>query len=170
MTEDNFKPANNNQGPKIFVSDKINFDFEKVGKEFYRADLELQGVDHSGASYEGRVFINNDNANYNTPLNSNDGYVGSYYIFGHGGCYGDEGHCDIQRERSPFNLVPTQLKPENVFMIVTSRIKELQMTGKDFKVTIVPILSDSNPLGRYIDTDNVVKIEKIMLHVYDLEG
>ena len=168
MAEDN-KPTNDNAGPKIFVSDKINLDFEKLSKEFYRADLELQEVDHSGPSYEGRVFINNDNANYDTPLNSNGGYVGSYYIFGHGGCYGDEGHCDIRRENSPFNLVPAQLKPENVFMIVTPRIKELPKTGKDFKVTVVPILSDSNPLGRYIDTENVIKIGKILLHIYDLE-
>ena len=147
--------------PKPFVSDIVNFDFEKLGKEFYRADLELQGVDHSGPSYEGRVFINNEFANYDTPLNNNNGYVGSYYIFGHGGCYGDVGHCDMRRERTRFNLVPNQLKPENIFMIITPRIKELQSSTKEFKITIVPVLSDSNPLGRDIDLENIVSIEKV---------
>jgi hypothetical protein len=169
MTSDNSNSSNVNIQPKPYVSEKIVFDFDKLGPEFYRADLELQGVDHSGPSYEGRVFINNDTANDDTPTDANNRYVGSYYIFGHGGCYGDVGHCDMRRERTRFNLIPNQLKPENISMIITPIIKDLKNNTQEFKITIVPVLSDSNPMGRDIDLENIVSIEKVILHAYDLE-
>jgi len=167
--DNNINYSNVNIRPKPYVSDKIVFDFEKLRKEFYRSDLELQGVDHSGPSYEGRVFINNDDANYDTPTDKSNRYAGSYFIFGHGGCYGDVGHCDMRRPMTRFNLIPNQLKPENVSIIITPIIKDLPPNTKELKVTIVPVISDSNPMGRDIDIDKIVNIEKIVLHAYDLE-
>src|SRR5439155_390785 len=54
----------------------------------YRADIEFHNVDHAGASYEGRVYLNNQNADENTGYDD-PSYAGSYHIFGHGGCLGD---------------------------------------------------------------------------------
>ncbi len=63
----------------------------ELPSQFSRADLEFIGVDHSGASYEARVFVNNPSADIGTQTNEANGYAGSYYIFGHGGCFGDIG-------------------------------------------------------------------------------
>ena len=43
----------------------------------------LTGVDRLVPSYEGRVFINNPSANDDTSLDSDNGYVGSIFVFGY---------------------------------------------------------------------------------------
>ena len=65
-------------------------DTTTLERAFTRADIEFEGLDHSSASYEGRVFINKPDADAGTPLND-PAYAGSYFIFGHGGCLGDVG-------------------------------------------------------------------------------
>jgi hypothetical protein len=45
----------------VYVSEPIYLDIKKLENEFYRADIEIHGVDHSGPSYEGRIFLNNVN-------------------------------------------------------------------------------------------------------------
>jgi hypothetical protein len=62
-------------------------------EEITRADLILYGVDHSGPSYEGRIFLDNPRADADTPRDIEQGYAASFAVFGQGGCYGDEGHC-----------------------------------------------------------------------------
>src|SRR5579871_3303431 len=80
---------------KRYVSPKISL--ENLASDFSRADLIFDGVDHSGASFEARVFLNNDKANEETPTLPENGYAGSFHIFGHGGCFGDDiTHCQIR--------------------------------------------------------------------------
>src|SRR6266480_3079079 len=71
---------------KIYKSVK-KVSVDQLPPEYVRADLEFIGVDHSGASYEGRVYLNNANADANTQPTEMNGYAGSFYIFGHGGCF-----------------------------------------------------------------------------------
>ena len=49
----------NVEGPKVYVSREIHLDMTKLENEFKRADIEIHNVNHSGYSYEGRVFLNN---------------------------------------------------------------------------------------------------------------
>src|SRR5262249_33443730 len=48
--------------------------------EFSRADLEFRGVDHSGPSFEARVYLNNADAGAETPLTEDTGYAGSFWV------------------------------------------------------------------------------------------
>jgi hypothetical protein len=94
-------------------------------------------VEHSGPSYEGRVFINNTGANEDTSLTLDKGYVGSYYIFGHGACVGDVGHCQVM-ERSAFDFRPPHpLTPIDLHLIITDQIKQLGKDTDEFIVSIV---------------------------------
>ncbi len=68
---------------------------------FTRADLVFSGVDHSETSYEVRVFLNNPTADASTPRTAEHGYAGRFVVFGHGGCFGDEGHCEVPASRGP---------------------------------------------------------------------
>lgn len=150
--------------PKIFISEPLKFDIKKLDNSFYRADLEFHGVEHDGPSYEGRVFINNPEADEDTPLSLVNGYVGSYFIFGHGGCYGDIGHCEIT-ERSPFDFRPPHpLTPIFLRLKITDQIKELGKSTDEFKVTIVPILAGGSNL---LDND-VVNLESISIVTYNI--
>jgi hypothetical protein len=75
-----------------FVSNPLTVTLQAPGEPFQRADLEFHVVDHAKASFEARLFINNPEAGTDTPT-TDESYAGSFWIFGHGGCAGDEGHC-----------------------------------------------------------------------------
>jgi hypothetical protein len=151
--------------PKIFISKPLKLNIENLEKKFYRADLEFHGVDHSGPSYEGRVFINNPKADDNTPKTLANGYAGSYHIFGHGGCFGDVGHCEIRKERLPFDYRPSHpLTPAFKRIIFTpDKIKEIGKGTNEFTVTIVPIVAK----GSKVISSDVVNLEKISIVTYN---
>ncbi len=64
------------------------------GDDFTRADLVFYGVDHSGPSFEARVYFNADRVDESTPRDVAS-FAGSFTVFGHHGCAGDEGHCVV---------------------------------------------------------------------------
>ncbi|HEY2335418.1 MAG TPA: hypothetical protein VGH58_10480 [Solirubrobacterales bacterium] len=104
---------------------------------FARADLLFYGLDHSGASYEGRVFLDPRGVGRDAG-SDHRAYVGSFYVLGHGGCFGDVGHCDIPSERDPFDLRPPhQLEPALRILTVTEALQELVERGvAEAKVTV----------------------------------
>jgi tyrosinase len=124
-----------------------------------RADLVFYGVDHSGPSYEARVFFNNPEADENTPRDPEHGYAGSFHIFGHGGCFGEEGHCEIPQTRELFDLRPAhQLTPAIKSVIVTEALHRHAGEGP-LTITVLGVAAeepDSDPL----------RFERISLLVY----
>lgn len=107
-------------------------------------DIEFEQVDHSGASFEGRVFLNNPEADENTEPSPRNGYAGSFFIFGHGGCFGDEGHCEVgtePRPRDPYDprrshpLLPVKMSVE-----ATEAMRRTASEGRDITVSVVPVI------------------------------
>ena len=122
---------------KRFVSDPL--ELPPALGEFSRADLIFYGVDHSGASFEAMVYLDNPNANARTGR-TGKGYVGSFVVFGHGGCFGDVGHCDVPTgPREAFDLRPPhQLTPQVKVVDVTERVRGLLTEGAEtVSVTVV---------------------------------
>jgi hypothetical protein len=154
-------------GPRIYVSKEFAFDIKKLENEFYRADIEIHNVDHSGPSYEGRIFLNNPNANRTTKLTLTNGYVGSYHIFGDGGCFGDVGHCDIPKEQRMNDYRPTHhLKPQYKRIIITDALRKLGKNSNRFTITIVPVLP-GKPTEKSDFDEDIIKFEKIGIITYD---
>lgn len=152
---------------RVYVSPEIIFDIKKLDREFYRADIEIHNVDHSGPSYEGRVFLNNPKANLNTPKNDKNNYAGSYYIFGHGGCYGDLGHCDFIPERRKYDLrQDSDVRPQYKSIEATDLIKKLGSKTNKFTITIVPVLY-GNSKEESIPKTDIIKFDKIGLISYN---
>jgi tyrosinase len=119
-----------------FTSEPV--ELPPAGHDFERADLIFYGLDHSGSSYEGRVFL--DQRGVGGEAGSDHrAYVGSFFILGHGGCFGDVGHCDVPRERDPFDLRPAhQLEPATRILTVTDAVRSLLDKGAEAaKVTVV---------------------------------
>ena len=106
-------------------------------RPFQRADLLFYGLDHSGPSYEGQVFFDARGVGGEADQ-SHRAYVGSFFILGHGGCFGDLGHCDIPAERDAFDLRPPhQLEPAVRILTVTDAVRALLDRGVDgAKVTV----------------------------------
>ncbi|HXH37757.1 MAG TPA: hypothetical protein VNN08_03940 [Thermoanaerobaculia bacterium] len=133
--------------------------------QFGRADLEFIGVDHSGASYEARVYVNNPKANANTQPTVANGYAGSYYIFGHGGCFGDIGHCDIPQKQDAFDRRPSHpLEPIRKVVIATDAIKQAAAQSAEIHVTVVPVIMSWT---EKCDLTDVMKFDHINLVTYD---
>lgn len=115
-------------------------------EELSRADLVFYGVDHSGPSYEARVFVNNPKADADTARVLDHGYAGSFAVFGHNGCFGDDGHClPDQRETDAFDVrAPHPLRPLTMTVVATEAIRRALVEPKvrDITVTVVAVVPD----------------------------
>ena len=150
-----------------FVSNPITVTLAAPDEPFRRADLEFHSVDHSKASFEGRLFINNPDAGPDTPTD-HESYVGSFWVFGHGGCAGDEGHCEPPAERRPFDFrAEHQLTRVSKRVMVTEKLRELVGQGQAFSVRIVPYVRPENAerLPENLVTD-MLQFDQVALLTY----
>jgi tyrosinase len=133
-----------------------------------RADLTFSGLAHSGPSYQVRVFFNNPDAGPDTPLIADEGFVGKFAVFAHGGCFGEEGHCEVQPPVSPFDRrQPPQLVPIARYLTVTDAIRDL--IGRDehsVTVTAVPVVRPS-ALATPDQAADVLTVDQVALHTFD---
>jgi hypothetical protein len=156
-----------NRSDGVYVSQEIIFDIRKLENKFYRADIEIHNLDHSGQSYEGRIFLNNPSANQRTPIDQEHHYVGSYHVFGHGGCYGDVGHCDGVHEKRRYDRrMSPDIRPQYKRIIATKMVRRLGSETNKFTVTIVPVLYGrqgyQTPPGQ-----DIIKFDNIGIITYD---
>jgi len=146
---------------KCFTSPKIGM--APIAPGFKRADIEFHAIDHEGASYEGRVFLNNPKATEKTPRTAAQGYAGSFHVFGHGGCWGDPGHCDILPRR-PYDPRPGHpLTPGRKTLIATEAVRRALKQGSEITVTVVPVVRDA---PARVDAENVLRFERLKIVTY----
>jgi hypothetical protein len=136
-----------------FVSEPIELAPAVRTGEYVRADLIFDEVDHSIASYEGRVYLNAPDATLSTGRN-HAAYAGAFHIFGHGGCFGDLGHCDVPvGPRDAFDLrAPHQLTPVTKVVIVTDALKRIISSTPDqgaVQITVV-VAAPGRPNNKYL--------------------
>jgi hypothetical protein len=125
---------------------------------FYRADLRFLAVEHRDDSYEGRVFLDREDATAATPREPGEGYAGSFYVFGHGVCYGDEGHCEVpQGPIHPFDYRPPHdLNPQLLVVTITDALKRIVRAEKsEVDVTVVPTNLRDEEVGDVLFFDRV---------------
>jgi tyrosinase len=121
----------------IFTSETLNIG--AIDRNTSRTDIEFSDVDHSGASYEGRVYLNYPDADENTGYD-HPSYAGSYHIFGHGGCLGDPGHCDVKPRRKYDPRPAHPLTRARKVVIVNDSAKRMLEADDEVAVTVVPIV------------------------------
>jgi hypothetical protein len=78
-----------------------------AGGTFQRADLEFYGVNHFRPSFVARVYFNDPEVDEASATEARDTYAGSFAIFGHQRCSGDEGHCDVHPHARRFDDRPS---------------------------------------------------------------
>jgi tyrosinase len=133
--------------------------------QFYRADIKFHEVDHSGASYEGRVFLNNLEANEKTPKTLENGYAGSFYIFGHGGCFGDVGHCDARPGTRPYDKRPKHpVTATEAFVTITDPLKAAVNKSDTITLTVVPVIMAAY---EHLDQETPFKFSHFDIELYD---
>ncbi len=139
-----------------------------TGARFTRADLVFTGVDHSGGSYEVLVFLNNTAATDTTAHDIQHGYGGRFVIFGHGGCYGDVGHCDVPPARPADDLRPPHpLTPATKIVTITKALRHVLETSRAGleTVTLVPVAVTPRRADRAITAD-LFHFDEVTLRTY----
>lgn len=117
--------------------------------DFRNADLEIGGIRHTGSSYEGLVYINNPDATPATGKDEEAGYAGSFNVFGHGGCFGAEGHCDNREdERRRFDNRPLARSIRTKKRVdISDALRNAAQADAEIQFTIVARTSDPDPEG-----------------------
>lgn len=112
---------------KFDGAEVVGFSLASIEPTFDKAELEFQNVLHSHDSCEIRVFLNQPDATAATPTVGNDRYAGSVFLFGHGDCPGDAGHC--APDRGPIDQFDirrsSHTQPFNAAVDVTEAIQKL---------------------------------------------
>ena len=117
-------------------------------EDFTRADVVVTGVDHSRCSYEVRMFLNNPDATSQSARDETSGYAGRFHVFGHGGCFGDLGHCDVPPPATdPTDLRrPHPLTPLSTYVTITAALRRLlDAAGSLETLTLVPVSLPPDP-------------------------
>lgn len=117
--------------------------------DFRNADFEIGGIRHTGSSYEGLVYINNPAATPDTGKDEEAGYAGSFNVFGHGGCFGAEGHCDNREdERRRFDNRPLARSIRMKKRVdISAALRTAAQSEPEIQFTIVARTSDRDPEG-----------------------
>jgi tyrosinase len=132
--------------------------------EFSSADLIFYGVKHGGPSFKALVFFNAEGADLATPLELESGYAGSFTVFGHGGCFGDEGHCHVPEGAvDPFDSRPLHpLTPLTKSVDVSDGLRRAT-DGEYLSVTVLPVVPQPEDAG----LGDVLHFEAMRLAAYD---
>ncbi|MEM7257879.1 MAG: tyrosinase family protein [Pseudomonadota bacterium] len=131
---------------------------------FTGADIRLhrvQSADLPNAVI--RVFLNQDNADADTPTIDNPYFAGELQTF-HGSCYGGPGHCNLPLDRTrSFDHRGLQHKePRNYRVNATDSVRRvLQAGATDISVHLVVVGLDGAPI------DNALYFEGVSLNFTD---
>ena len=112
------------------------------------------------------MYLNKPDADENTGYDD-PSYAGSYHIFGHGGCLGDPGHCEVKPRRKYDPRPAHPLTPAKKVVIATKAVKREIERADEVTVTVVPIIEPlpyENVDPKY--TDDPVEIGYVRIVTY----
>jgi hypothetical protein len=129
---------------------------------YYRADLELEGLERFGSSYVGHVFLDNPEADPTTERTPEKGYAARFTVFGHAVCFGDDGHCEVPQRVSPFDRNPPHpLTPVNITVEITDALRRVEAT----EVPVTLLVVSSNPQDA--ERQDILRFQRLTLVTYD---
>jgi hypothetical protein len=125
-----------------YLSDPLPLSPAVMAGEFEAAQLIFYEVEHAGPSFRALVFINAPEADIDTPEEAETGFAGSFVIFGHGGCVGDEGHCDVPaHDKDAFDSRPLHpLTPQTKTVDIGAALKRAHGEGDHLTVTVLALV------------------------------
>lgn len=140
-----------------FISEPIPLVLGSRGAGFERADVEVFGIDQSGASFEGRVFLNNPDATLETPLSAERGYAGSFHVFGYG-----IWPADVDKDRAAPAASEGIRAPIAKTVIATEAVRRAAARTNAIRVTVVPVFPGNPPR----DASDAFKLEGVRIIVH----
>jgi hypothetical protein len=104
-----------------------------------RADLEIYGIDHFCPSYTALVFLNATKIPTEELTAEHESFAGSFSIFGHQRCSGDEGHCTTHNHVRRFDDRPSHpLTRAFKRVVITDALRQADgASGGEQTVTLI---------------------------------
>jgi hypothetical protein len=147
--------------------DSKSFSADRLRDGYVRADVELHGVDQAVPSYEGRLFLNRPEADRDTPLDPDGGYLGSFFVFGKVECWGDEeDHCAqppgrrFDRRRSPTRHAKVRVRTPDGLLARLAARAEGELT-----LNVVAVIPEREDYQRYAPED-VLRFSRLAIVTY----
>ena len=125
-----------------FVAPHVPADLNPDGRPMKRADIVFEGVDMSGPSFEARVFLNNPNATVATPVEPEQGYAGSFHVYGLG----------VSKKSQ-------QSHPVTRTLTATDTVRKAAQGRKEVSVSVVPVYYGAPATS----AGDVFKVEKVFI-------
>ena len=142
------------QSAVSYVSLPIRLELGSKGLKFGRAQIKFAGIEQAGSSFEGRVFLNNPGADLHTAPTAENGYAGSFHVFGYGVWPQDVGKDPNERaEKTSVARAPIEKS-----VIATEAVRAAAARGPEVTITVVPLYPGSPPRSAY-DALTISEIE-----------
>ena len=104
-----------------------------------RAELVFRGVEQAGASFEGRVFLNNPAADGTTEATPEAGYAGSFHVYGYGE-HPPPSLAEAKTSQAPGG--PAVAPIEKRLRVDEAALRSALEGSDELSVTVVPVPAD----------------------------
>ncbi len=108
-----------------------------VSPTMRRTDLEFYGVNNFRPSYVARIFFNDDSVDVENASEERDSYAGSFALFGHQRCFGDEGHCEIHPQVNRFDDRPSHPLTRGFKRVVVTDAMRRCLVSEELTITVI---------------------------------
>lgn len=108
-----------------------------VSPTMQRTDLEFYGVNNFRPSYVALIYFNDDSVDAENASEERDSYAGSFALFGHQRCFGDEGHCDIHPRTSRFDDRPSHPLTRGFKRVVVTDAMRRCLVSEELTITVI---------------------------------
>ena len=146
-----------------FAQPVAKFSLQSIENDFKTAELEFNQVRHTKNSFEVRAFLNQPEADANTPLQGNDRFAGSLFFYGQGEYIDETGESLSAQEvlDRGLDLSPgaSNVTPFNLYLDITDSLHKI-VTNYSSEITVKLVCVDSR--GNQI-THPDLKLDSISL-------
>lgn len=163
VTDTHYFPTNNEVGMVRFRSEAVAV-APHAQNNHRCVEVRLHNVQVMQRGANIRVFLNQPEANADTPIENNPHYVGHFMSFV-GFCYGGPGHCDVPpKTQRPYDMRMRHHKtPGNLRFDATAAVQQLQrQQAPDTSLTLSVHLVVTDTQGRI--RDDVLKLDGVSIN------
>lgn len=129
-----------------------------AGRAFRRADLEIYRINHFRPSFVVNVYFNDPEVDEATDSRDRATCAGSFSIFGHTTCVGDEGHCVEHVDASRFDDRPSPPLTRAFKRIMVTEALRRSLDREELTITLIATSSPSAETdfeGRLLDFEGL---------------
>ncbi|HEV3089491.1 MAG TPA: hypothetical protein VGX96_19975 [Candidatus Elarobacter sp.] len=126
-----------------------SFPVGELGSDFQRGEVRFDGLTLPSRSFEVRVFLDEPNANAQTPTEGNPKYLGTQYFYGVGPGSSAGAGAALESAKPHSGSRNRQLAPTQIKLNVTDKLRTFaaQAENSHVPMTLVAVDHDGNEIA-----------------------